>query len=281
MAKMSIKGIVYTSAFGRRVNNKVDPNDFHWGADYGPPVRNQTGVPLFAIIAGPVTRMRDQYGALGVRVGTRATEAIEYWHLAGYTKGLGKTVDEGAELGEMGTTGLSTGIHVHVEHWIKGKRVDPVPFINKQASKAVASGDGDNDAALTGGLTMADAASLEKDIKGLRDHLDNLLTPGGEGKFSFDAAIISELRALTGIVKGVDGDLDGALAILNAVRQSQVTPQGYTYDAAILSLVQGLIGTVGQIKTGGSVDVAALAEQLRDGLGADVAGELATRLGNG
>lgn len=36
MAKMSVSGIVYTSAFGPRANHKVDPNDFHWGADFGP-----------------------------------------------------------------------------------------------------------------------------------------------------------------------------------------------------------------------------------------------------
>ena len=146
MAKMSVSGIVYTSAFGPRKNHKVDPNDFHWGADFGPPKRNQKGVPLFAIFAGKVTRLRDQYGALGARVGDRQAEAIEYWHLARYADDLGMFVSEGDEVGEMGTTGLSTGIHVHVEHWVKGKRIDPLPFINKQAKKSVAPGDGDTDA---------------------------------------------------------------------------------------------------------------------------------------
>lgn len=155
MAKMSVKGIVYTSAFGPRTDVKVDPNDFHWGADYGPPIRNQTGVPLFAIFAGPVTKMKDQYGALGVRVGDRSTEAIEYWHLAAFDERLGKTAAEGQRVGEMGTTGRSTGIHVHVEHWVKGKRRDPVPFINKQAAKAVAEGDGDNDTDIQEGFLMA------------------------------------------------------------------------------------------------------------------------------
>lgn len=145
MAKLSIKGIVYTSAFGPRKAHRLDPNPFHYGADYGPPVRGQTGVPLFAIIGGVVTRMRDQHGALGIRIGSRATEALEYWHLANYADTLGKTVREGELVGEMGTTGISTGIHVHVEHWVKGKRIDPVPLINRQASKAVAKSDGDTD----------------------------------------------------------------------------------------------------------------------------------------
>ena len=37
-------------------------------------------------------------------------------------------------------------IHVHVEHWVRGERVDPVPFIDRQASKPVALGIGDTDA---------------------------------------------------------------------------------------------------------------------------------------
>lgn len=145
MAKMSIKGIKLTSSFGPRTHT-LDTAPFHFGADYGPPVRNQTGVPLHAIFTGPVKTMRDGNGALGVRVGTRATEAIEYWHLAGFADSLGATASEGELLGEMGTTGLSTGIHVHVEHWVRGERVDPVPFIDRQASKPVALGIGDTDA---------------------------------------------------------------------------------------------------------------------------------------
>lgn len=144
MAKISIKGIVLTSSFGPRTHT-LDKAVFHFGADYGPPTRNQKGVPLFAIFAGTVKTMTDQHGALGVRVGTRATEAIEYWHLARFADGLGSTAREGELLGEMGTTGLSTGIHVHVEHWVSGKRRDPVPFIDKQASKAVAMGVGDTE----------------------------------------------------------------------------------------------------------------------------------------
>jgi hypothetical protein len=144
MAKMSIKGIVFTSAFGPRTHS-IDPAMFHFGADYGPPTRNQTGVPLFAIFAGKVTTMTDQHGANGVRIGSRATEAVEYWHLARFADGLGSTASEGDLLGEMGTTGLSTGIHVHVEHWVRGTRLDPVPFIDKQASKAVARGFGDTE----------------------------------------------------------------------------------------------------------------------------------------
>lgn len=202
MAKMSVSGIKLTSAFGPRTNVKVDPNTFHYGADYGPPVRNQTGVPLFSIITGPLTKLKDQYGALGVRVGTRATEAIEYWHLARFAGGLtnGDKIREGQFVGEMGTTGRSTGIHVHVEHWIKGKRYDPVPFINKQASKAVAIGDGDTD--IPGGLTMSEYTDLKNQIAELRTHLNNVLTVDGKGTLGF--AGITYTAAKNAEIRGDD-----------------------------------------------------------------------------
>lgn len=164
MAKMSIKGIVRTSGFGPRTHT-LDKAPFHFGADYGPPIRNQKGVPLFAIFGGPVKTMTDQHGALGVRVGSRGTEAIEYWHLARFADSLGSRASEGELVGEMGTTGLSTGIHVHVEHWVRGKRIDPVPFINKQASKAVDEGVGDTE------LTLFEEDDMYNDEDRERDEI--------------------------------------------------------------------------------------------------------------
>lgn len=203
MAKLSVSGIKLTSAYGPREPIKTKAGwtpSFHWGADYGPPVRHQEGVPLYAIMAGPVTRMKDQYGALGVRIGNRATRAIETWHMAGYNPQLGDTAHEGEWLGDMGKTGRATGIHTCVFYWVNGKRVDPVPFINAQAKKAVASGDGDTDDEKEDGLTMADAASLEAQLKELRGHLNNLLTVGGEGKLGVPGITYTALKDTQGKV---------------------------------------------------------------------------------
>lgn len=43
----------------------------------------------------------------------------------------GQRVKEGQALGKMGTTGMSTGVHLHLEIIVNGKRVDPVLFIDK------------------------------------------------------------------------------------------------------------------------------------------------------
>jgi len=130
-----------------------------------------------------------------------------------------------------------------------------------------------------GDLTMSEADDIRRDIAALRDHLDNLLSPNGRAKYSFDNAILVELRAMARALDESGADIDTTLAITRAIREGQVTPQGYTYDAAILSLVQGLIGTVGRIKARGDIDVGALASQLKSGLGPDAAAELAQRLG--
>ncbi|PPG33969.1 hypothetical protein C5E10_09250 [Pseudoclavibacter sp. RFBG4] len=66
---------------------------------------------------------------------------------------------------------------------------------------------------------------------------------------------------------------------VKAIRGGQVHPQGYTYDAAILGLVQGLYSAIGNVKVGDvKVNVDDLAKQLREGLGKEVAAELAKRL---
>jgi hypothetical protein len=165
---------VFTSPYGPRAPNQAIgiTEDMHWGADYGPDVRNKKGVPLQAVIGGRITHRGDQYGAKGVRVATRATGALlvllrrlyggvvegalvefDLWHLASHEVAHGVDVAEGTVVGVMGSTGRSTGIHVHAELRIGGKVVDPKPFIDAQASKAVADAPADyyeeDDVALT------------------------------------------------------------------------------------------------------------------------------------
>jgi Peptidase family M23 len=246
MAKMSVKGIVFTSEFGPR-EHTLDKALFHWGADYGPPVRGQTGVPLFAIFAGPVKRMKDGNGALGVRVGSRATEAVEFWHLASFADHLGKTADEGDLVGEMGTTGLSTGIHVHVERWVEGKRINPVPFIDKQAKKSVARGLGDNDTEAEKGFLMALTHGQQVEALELLRVIRNDQT-FADGKFSRAQRtqdLVQETR--DALLKPVDGfaTIDvlrtHAIATLLALRE-QAKAQGITLDedALVAGVLEGL-----------------------------------------
>lgn len=274
--------ITITSRYGKRAQVpgvKVDTT-FHTGTD----LRAAMGTPVLASADGVVYAKRQGGVYYGPRIFTSAlsgnwlivrygTMYVVYPHLQSSKLPVGATVTQGQTIALSGNSG-GVAPHLHIGVWfVKAGgwvSADPENYFNF-------TGKATTPATTTGDISMADAASIEAKIDGLRQHVDNLLTPGGEGKFSFDAAILSEVRALRGVVDQDSKDLDTALSIVRAVRESQITKDGYTYDAAILSLVQNLVSAVANIKTGGAVDQAAI-DQIKATLGADVAADLAKRL---
>ncbi|MBR7078197.1 MAG: M23 family metallopeptidase, partial [Clostridia bacterium] len=53
-----------------------------------------------------------------------------YGHLASVCVKEGQTVEKGQQIGIMGKTGAATGIHVHIEVYIDGQRVDPITYFD-------------------------------------------------------------------------------------------------------------------------------------------------------
>ncbi|WP_240695459.1 M23 family metallopeptidase [Thermus tengchongensis] len=53
-----------------------------------------------------------------------------YWHLASRQVRVGEEVRPGQVLGRLGSTGLSTGPHLHLEVRLRGVPVDPAPFFS-------------------------------------------------------------------------------------------------------------------------------------------------------
>ena len=51
-----------------------------------------------------------------------------YAHLATISVKNGKSVTQGQQIGTVGSTGLSTGAHLHYEVWLSGSRIDPEQF---------------------------------------------------------------------------------------------------------------------------------------------------------
>jgi murein DD-endopeptidase MepM/ murein hydrolase activator NlpD len=98
----------------------------HPGIDIGVP----TGTPVGAIAAGTVilARWNDGYGNQ-VQVAHGAGRVSSVAHLSAITVHQGDQVTQGQQLGLAGSTGQSTGPHVHLEIRDNGKTLDPAPII--------------------------------------------------------------------------------------------------------------------------------------------------------
>jgi murein DD-endopeptidase MepM/ murein hydrolase activator NlpD len=121
-----------TSSFGRRFHPISRVYRQHQGVDYGAP----TGTPVSAIADGTVTMARWN-GGYGNFVQLRHSGGLVscYGHLSRYGAGVkaGRSVRQGQTVGYVGTTGLSTGPHLHFEVRRGGKPVNPLKVIPPRA----------------------------------------------------------------------------------------------------------------------------------------------------
>lgn len=125
---------VITSPFGDRTNPISHDYRLHAGVDLamlpGPG-------PVVAADAGTVVRA-GPYGGLGNEVTLDNGDGVQtlYGHMARIASGIkpGARVKAGQVLGEEGSTGASTGPHLHFEVHVNGKPVNPVPFMTKRGA---------------------------------------------------------------------------------------------------------------------------------------------------
>lgn len=114
-----------TSRFGRRTHPVLGGTRQHQGVDYGAP----TGTPTQAVADGTITHAGWK-GANGNLVAIRHAGGFEtyYAHLSSITKGLkkGSRVSRGDLIGKVGSTGRSTGPHLHFGMKKNGTYVDPL-----------------------------------------------------------------------------------------------------------------------------------------------------------
>ncbi|KIN75131.1 M23 peptidase domain protein [Sulfitobacter noctilucae] len=118
---------VKTSGFGPRHHPILKQVRNHNGVDWAAP----TGTPVLAVAAGRVARAGDG-GGYGNVVYLDHGNGIEtrYAHLNAFAKGLrrGTRVEAGQVIGYVGTTGRSTGPHLHFELRVDGRPLDPLSF---------------------------------------------------------------------------------------------------------------------------------------------------------
>lgn len=138
---------VITSSFGNRKDPITHHYQLHAGVDLA---MLPSAGPVVAADAGTVVRT-GPYGGLGNEVTLQHADGVQtlYGHMASIADGLkpGMQVAAGQLLGTEGSTGASTGPHLHFEVHQNGKPVNPVPFmvkhgapLNGHAPQAVATG---------------------------------------------------------------------------------------------------------------------------------------------
>jgi hypothetical protein len=93
------------------------------------------GAPIRAARSGMAYTSRDIYGALIVTIIHDATWRTTYGHLSRFAINNGVWVNQGQVIGYNGTTGLSSGCHLHFEVIKSGVRVDPWPLLNQNIVK--------------------------------------------------------------------------------------------------------------------------------------------------
>lgn len=115
-----------SSGFGYRADPFTGGAAFHAGLDFKGPI----GAPIYAAAAGTVTfaGVRQGYGNC-VEISHGNGLLTRYAHMSRIGASLGQKVAAGAQIGQIGNTGRSTGPHLHFEVRINDQPVNPRPFL--------------------------------------------------------------------------------------------------------------------------------------------------------
>jgi murein DD-endopeptidase MepM/ murein hydrolase activator NlpD len=116
-----------SSFFGYRTDPFTGRREFHQGVD----IAGELGEPVVAVAAGVVT-YAGKHGGYGnlVEINHGNGFVTRYGHNSKVLVAVGDTVSKGQEVALMGSTGRSTGPHVHFEVWRSGKVVNPIKYLS-------------------------------------------------------------------------------------------------------------------------------------------------------
>lgn len=116
-----------TSPFGWRIHPIFGTREFHTGMDIGA----QMGAPVVSAYPGVVRFVgwKDGYGRLVIIYHGSGLETA-YSHLSAASVSLGERVEQGQLIGQVGSTGWSTGPHLLFEVYQNGQPRNPVGYLN-------------------------------------------------------------------------------------------------------------------------------------------------------
>lgn len=115
-----------TSGYGNRIHPVTRRSSFHTGID----LANSSGTSINASRNGTVTFAGYQ-GTYGKFIIVRHSDGMEtaYAHLSSILVSVGQSVTQGEQIGKMGSTGRSTGSHLHFEIRKNGSHVNPYSYL--------------------------------------------------------------------------------------------------------------------------------------------------------
>ena len=118
--------MMMSSGFGYRSDPFTGAGAMHAGLDFKGPI----GTPILAAADGKVT-LAGFNGGYGNTVEIRHANGLltRYAHLSGLDVRPGQMVDRGVQIGRMGSTGRSTGSHLHFEVRLNGQAINPRKFL--------------------------------------------------------------------------------------------------------------------------------------------------------
>lgn len=125
-----------SSNYGMRTHPVIGGRRNHKGVDLAAP----TGTPIFATADGIVSRA-DRFSSYGLYISLKHGANLEtrYAHMSRLAVAAGQRVSKGDIIGYVGSTGRSTGPHLHYEVRVNGVAVNPIPYmIESEAQKAFA-----------------------------------------------------------------------------------------------------------------------------------------------
>lgn len=122
-----LKSYTITSPFGMRKHPVLGYERMHEGVDMSAP----SGTPIYAAKSGKVTTASYQKGGAGYYVSINHGDGFSsiYMHMTRYIVSAGQYVNAGQVIGYVGSTGISTGPHLHFGIAYKGTYVNPLKYI--------------------------------------------------------------------------------------------------------------------------------------------------------
>ncbi len=134
---MPLDNATLTSDFGMRTHPVLGGRRNHKGIDLAQP----SGTPVYATADGVVGRAEwfSSYGNY-IQIEHGGEMQTRYAHLSGYAVAAGEFVHKGQLIGFVGSTGRSTGPHLHYEVRVAGEAVDPTPYMVDTQLAVVAPG---------------------------------------------------------------------------------------------------------------------------------------------